>query len=68
MVGCIIYIDKFTAELHPIPVRDEVWHTIGVDFIGPLPTKARGNNIMTVSCLFQKGLRLQHSKIKLQLE
>ena len=22
--------DKFSAELHPIPVKDEVWHTIGV--------------------------------------
>ena len=30
-------VDKFSAELHPIPVKDEVWHTIGVDLIGPLP-------------------------------
>ena len=29
--------DKFTAELHPIPVSDKVWDTIGVDLIGPLP-------------------------------
>lgn len=47
--------DKFTAELHPIPVHDEVWHTIGVGLIGPLPTTARGNKyIMTVSCSFSK--------------
>ena len=26
--------NKFTAELRPVPVHDEVWHTIGVDLIG----------------------------------
>ena len=47
--------DKFTAELHPIPVKEEVWHTIGVDLIGPLPKTTRGNKyIITVSCLFSK--------------
>ena len=47
--------DKFTAELHPIPVNDQVWHTIGVDLIGPLPVTERGNwYIMTVSCYFSK--------------
>ena len=47
--------DKFTAELHPIPVKDKVWDTIGVDLIGPLPETAGGNKyIMTVSCLFSK--------------
>ena len=28
--------NKYTAELHPIPVKDEVL-TIGADLIGPLP-------------------------------
>ena len=47
--------DKFTAKLHPIPVRDEVWDTIGVDLIGPLPETSRGNKyIMTVSDYFSK--------------
>ena len=37
------------------PVKDEVWHTIGVDLIGPLPITQKGNKyIMTVSCLFSK--------------
>ena len=36
-------MDKFTAELHPIPVTAEVWHTVGVDLIGPLTETARGN-------------------------
>ncbi len=41
---CTLYcrkFDKFTAELHPVPLCDEVWHTIGVDLIGPLPETAR---------------------------
>ena len=47
--------DKYTAELHPIPVKDEVWHTIGVDLIGPLPETPRGNKyILTISCFFSK--------------
>ena len=43
--------------MHPIPDKDEVWHTIGVDLIGPLPITQKGNKymyIMTVSCLFSK--------------
>ena len=36
-------------------MKDEVWHTIGVDLIGPLPETPRGNKyIMNVSCLFSK--------------
>ena len=41
--------EKATAELHPIP---KVWHTIGVDLIGPLPQTAQGNYIVTASCFF----------------
>ena len=48
-------LDKFSVELHPIPVKDEVWHTIGVDLIRPLPETQKGNKyILTVSCLFSK--------------
>ncbi len=44
-----------TAELHPIPVKDQEWHTIGVDLISPLPETEKGNKyIMTVSCYFSK--------------
>ena len=33
-----------------------MWHTIGVDLIGPLPETQKGNKyIMTVYCLFSKG-------------
>ena len=47
--------DKYTAELHPIPVKDEVWHTIGVDLIGSLPETPRGNKyILAISCFFSK--------------
>ena len=38
-------LDKFDAEIHPSPVKDKVWHTIGVD--------------MTVSHSGQKQLHLQ---------
>ena len=32
-----------------------MWHTIGVDLVGPLPETPRGNKfIMTVSCYFSK--------------
>ena len=49
--------DKFSAELHSIPVKDEVRHTIGVDLIGPLPDTQKGNKyILTVSCLFSMWL------------
>ena len=44
-----------SAELHPIPVKGEVWHTIGVDLIGLLPeTPQTHKSVMTVSCLFSK--------------
>ena len=52
--------DEYTAELHPIPVKDEVWHTIGVDLIGPLPETPRGNKyILTISCFFLSGPKQQ---------
>ena len=39
----------------PILQKEEVWHTIGVDVIGPLPDTPRGNRyIVTASCLFSK--------------
>ena len=45
----------FTSELHPIPVKDKVWHTIGVDLVVSLTETQRGNKyIMTVSCYFSK--------------
>ena len=61
--------DKTSAELHPIPVKGEEWHTIGVDLIGPLPETPRKNKfIMTVSCLFLSGLKQQPSLIRLPSE
>ncbi len=36
-------------------MKNEVWDTIGVDLIGPLPVIPRGNKyILTVSCFFSK--------------
>ena len=46
---------KTRAALHPIPVKDQVWHTIGIDLIGPLPTTDAGYAyIATATCLFSK--------------
>ena len=47
--------EKAASELHPIPIKPEVWHTVGVDLIGSLPkTAMRNKYTMTVSCLFSK--------------
>ena len=59
IINLLIFLANLTRflrpELHPIPVKDEVWHTICVDYIGPLPETQKGNKyIMTVSCLFSK--------------
>ena len=46
---------KTPARIHPIPVTDQVWHTVGIDLIGPLPKTERGNEyIATCTCLFSK--------------
>ena len=43
-------LQKGHAPLHPIHVKDEVWHQIGIDLISPLPVTLRGNkDIMTVT-------------------
>ena len=36
-------LSKASAKLHPIPVRSEVWHQVGIDLVGPL-TLSRNNN------------------------
>eukprot|EP00731_Ephydatia_muelleri_P005086 Em0002g1262a len=35
---------KETAVLHPISVKTEVWHQIGIDLVGPLKLTRRGNS------------------------
>ena len=35
--------EKYSAELYPIKVKDEVWSTVGIDLIGPLPLTEREN-------------------------
>ena len=47
--------NKTPAPIHPIPVTDQVWHTVGIDLVGPLPKTERGNEyIATCTCLFSK--------------
>eukprot|EP00731_Ephydatia_muelleri_P032631 Em0024g175a len=42
-------LSKASAELHPIPVRSEVWHQVEIDLVGPL-TLTRNNNRFLVTC------------------
>ena len=43
---------KETAVLHPIPVKTEVWHQIGIDLVGPLKLKSRENRYaLFISCI-----------------
>ena len=62
-------LKKGHAPLHPIPVKDEVWHQIGIDLIGPLAITPRGNKyIMTVTdYIIPSGLKLHHFRIKVHL-
>ncbi|KAL5487243.1 hypothetical protein EMCRGX_G019822 [Ephydatia muelleri] len=55
MVNDVKEYAKHVKSVRKLIVKDEVWHTIGVDLIGPLPETQKGNKyIMTVSCLFSK--------------
>ena len=46
-----------------------MWHTVGVDLIGPLPETSNGNKyIMTVCCLFQNSLKLLLFLIRVLLD
>ena len=37
-------------ELHPIPVRSEVWSLVGIDLMGPLTMTSQGNQyILTMT-------------------
>ncbi|KAL5496713.1 hypothetical protein EMCRGX_G013057 [Ephydatia muelleri] len=46
---------KSNAKLHPVPVRAQVWHKVGIDLIGPLPETKKGNKyIVTLLDYFSK--------------
>eukprot|EP00731_Ephydatia_muelleri_P007412 Em0003g1660a len=40
---------KASAELHPIPVRAQVWYQVGIDIVGPL-TLTRNKNRYLITC------------------
>lgn len=43
------------AELHPIPVKAQIWSQVGMDLIGPLTETPRGNKyIITLTDYFSK--------------
>ena len=44
-------------ELHPVPVKPEVWHLVGMDLIGPLKKTKKGNQyLLTMTCYFSKWI------------
>eukprot|EP00731_Ephydatia_muelleri_P010665 Em0005g1251a len=46
---------KSNAKLHPVPVRAQLWHKVGIDLIGPLPETKKGNKyIVTLLDYFSK--------------
>ena len=47
--------EKPSAQLHPIKVKDTVWHRISIGLVGPLPETSRGNKyLITCTCYFSK--------------
>jgi hypothetical protein len=47
----------------PMPIPERVWDSVGVDFTGPLPVTASGNNsIMAIGDRFSKMLKLKACK------
>ena len=51
---------KQPAQLHPIPVKAEVWHRVGIDLVGPLKTSKKGNRyIVTCTDYFSKWIEAQ---------
>ena len=49
--------------LQPLPVPDERWRDVSMDFVGPLPTTARGNDyLLVIVDRFSKMLHLVPTK------
>ena len=48
-------LKPISSELHPVPVKPEVWSLVGMDLIGPLKKTKKGNQyILTMTCYFSK--------------
>ena len=48
---CTKFQAKFNQDpaLHPIPVEPRVWHTVGMDLMGPFPTSVSGKRFAIVA-------------------
>ncbi len=58
-------LQKGQGTLHPVPVKDEVWHQLGMDLVGPLPETPRGNKyVMTVTDYYSKWVEAAPLKDK----
>ena len=48
-------LKKAVGGLHPIPVKPQIFHQLGMDLIGPLPETEHGNKyIITLTDYFSK--------------
>ena len=48
-------LKKAVGGLHPIPVKPNIFHQVGMDLIGPLPETPRGNKyVITLTDYFSK--------------
>ena len=44
---------QLECYVHPIPVKGQIWHQVGMDLIGPLPETSLGNKyIITLTDYF----------------
>ena len=51
---------KMPAKLHPITVKPDVWHRVGIDLLGPLKTSKKGNRyIVTCTDYFSKRIEAE---------
>ena len=41
-------LDASAGVLHPIPVKAQIWHQVGMDLIGPLPETSPGKKYIII--------------------
>lgn len=58
-------IKSSVPELHPIPVKPDIWGLVGIDLMGPFHITSTGNKyILTMTCYFSKWVEAYPLKDK----
>ena len=61
-----ILLQQIGKSLHPLPIPNEPWGSIGMDFVGPFP-KSRGcNYLWVVICRLTSMVHLTPMKITIK--